>query len=100
MAAPILNRPYWLESADTAFPRLAGDLTVDVAVVGAGITGVTAAYLLKRAGLSVALLERNRIAFGATGYTTAKLTVGHRLIYADLIASFDEATARLYARSN
>jgi glycine/D-amino acid oxidase-like deaminating enzyme/nitrite reductase/ring-hydroxylating ferredoxin subunit len=100
MAGPILNRPYWLESADTAYPRLAGDVTVDVAVIGGGITGVTAAYLLKLAGLSVALLEGTRVAFGATGYTTAKLTVGHRLVYADLVASFDEATARLYARSN
>ena len=95
-----LNRPLWLEHADTAFPALEGEIDVDVAVVGAGITGATAAYLLKRAGKRVALLETNRIAFGATGYTTAKLTVGHSLVYSDLVDSFGVETARLYARSN
>jgi len=71
-----------------------------VAVIGAGITGVTAAHLLKQGGKTVALLETNGIGYGATGYTTAKLTVGHSLIYADLVESFGEETARLYARSN
>jgi glycine/D-amino acid oxidase-like deaminating enzyme/nitrite reductase/ring-hydroxylating ferredoxin subunit len=48
----------------------------------------------------VAVLETNRVGFGATGYTTAKLTVGHGLIYKDLAKSFGEETARRYARSN
>ena len=56
------------------FPRLAGDLTVDVAIVGAGITGVTAARLLKDAGLRVALVESRRIGMGETSKTTAHLT--------------------------
>ena len=100
MAAPVLNRPYWLEGAESDYPELAGEVDVDVAVVGAGITGVTAAHLLKQSGRSVALLEANRIAFGATGYTTAKLTVGHGLVYARLLESFGEEAARRYARSN
>jgi glycine/D-amino acid oxidase-like deaminating enzyme/nitrite reductase/ring-hydroxylating ferredoxin subunit len=100
VAPPILNRPYWLEAADTDFAPLAASTRVDVAVIGAGITGVTAAYLLKREGRTVALLDMSRIGFGATGYTTAKLTVGHSLIYADLIEMFGEDVARTYARSN
>ena len=64
------------------------------------ITGATAAYLLKRAGKSVALLESDRICAGATGYTTAKLTVGHSLVYRELIDSFGVETARRYASSN
>ncbi len=98
MSAPKLNRPYWLESADVVYPALAVD--VDVAVIGAGITGVTAAYMLKQAGKTVALAEQSAIGHGATGYTTAKLTVGHSLIYADLVDSFDVETAGSYARSN
>ena len=43
-------------------------------VVGAGLTGITAAYLLKQAGVRVALLERDRIAAGDTSRTTAHLT--------------------------
>ena len=95
-----LNRPLWLEAAETQYSRLTDALEVDVAVIGAGITGVTAAYLLKQAGKSVALIEASAIGFGATGYTTAKLTVGHSLIYHDLIESFGDEAARGYARSN
>ena len=71
-----------------------------MAVIGAGITGVTTAHLLKQEGKTVALLETNRVGYGATGYTTAKLTVGHSLVYADLTDSFGVETARRYARSN
>ena len=71
-----------------------------MAVIGAGITGLTAAHLLKQAGKTVALLEMSRIGYGATGYTTAKLAVGHSLVYAALTESYDVETARRYARSN
>ena len=50
--------------------------------------------------MTVALLEMNRIGYGATGYTTAKLAVGHSLVYAALTESFDVETASRYARSN
>lgn len=67
--------PHWLKSADLPrFPRLDHTVTVDVAIVGAGITGITAAYLLKKAGLTVALIERGRFACVDTGHTTAHLT--------------------------
>jgi glycine/D-amino acid oxidase-like deaminating enzyme/nitrite reductase/ring-hydroxylating ferredoxin subunit len=97
---PVLNRPYWLEHATTDYPSPTRDLDVDVAVIGGGITGLTAAHLLKQAGKSVALLEMNRIGYGATGYTTAKLAVGHSLVYAALTDSYDAETASRYARSN
>jgi ribulose 1,5-bisphosphate synthetase/thiazole synthase len=46
---------YWESSSSISrYPRLDRDLTVDVAVIGGGITGFTAAYLLKRSGRSVA----------------------------------------------
>lgn len=48
---------------------------VDVAVVGGGITGLTTALLLARAGRSVALLEARRIGGGTTGRSTAKVSV-------------------------
>ena len=50
------------------------DVKVDVLIVGAGITGITAAYLLKKAGKRVALIERERVASIDTGHTTAHLT--------------------------
>jgi glycine/D-amino acid oxidase-like deaminating enzyme/nitrite reductase/ring-hydroxylating ferredoxin subunit len=92
---------FWVESTpETDYPSLEGDINVDVAVVGAGITGITAAYLLKEAGKRVALLEMKKVARGATGYTTAKITSGHNLIYASLEKSLGLDGARAYARAN
>jgi glycine/D-amino acid oxidase-like deaminating enzyme/nitrite reductase/ring-hydroxylating ferredoxin subunit len=85
---------------ETDYPQLPGDVEVDVAVVGAGITGITAAILLKRAGKRVALLDSKRIVRGATGYTTAKVTSGHGLVYGKLTDTFGEDGARTYAESN
>ena len=85
---------------ETDYPQLTADVEVDVAVVGAGITGVTAAVLLKRAGKRVALLDSKRIVRGATGYTTAKVTSGHGVVYTQLTDTFGEDGARTYAESN
>ena len=91
---------FWLGTTpETDYPSLAGEVEVDVAVVGAGIMGITTAALLKRAGRSVALLESKRIVHGATGYTTAKVTAGHGVIYGDLIDKFGEDGARTYAEA-
>src|SRR4026207_2569167 len=69
------NVPYWIDSAPIKrFPRLLKNVSVDVLVIGAGVTGITAAYLLKKAGLSVALIEREQVASVDTGHTTAHLT--------------------------
>jgi glycine/D-amino acid oxidase-like deaminating enzyme/nitrite reductase/ring-hydroxylating ferredoxin subunit len=66
---------HWTQTARLPrFGALAGDVRVDVAVIGGGITGITAAYLAKKAGLTVALLERGRCAQIDTGHTTAHLT--------------------------
>jgi glycine/D-amino acid oxidase-like deaminating enzyme/nitrite reductase/ring-hydroxylating ferredoxin subunit len=75
-------------------------VTGRVAVVGGGIAGITTAFLLKRAGKSVALLDAKRILHGATGYTTAKVTAAHALSYAAIAQKFGEEGARTYAAAN
>ena len=91
---------FWLDSTtETNFPPLE-NVTVDVAVIGAGIAGITAAYLLKKAGKTVALVEAKQVAASASGHTTAKVTSLHQLIYADLIDQIGEDKARLYGESN
>lgn len=92
---------YWIDSTlETAYPRAPHDLDVDVAVVGAGIVGITTAYLLKQAGQRVALIEADRICSGVSGHTTAKLTALHELIYSSLLENHGEEKARLYGESN
>jgi len=67
--------PYWFDSfRRPKFRSLDRSLSTDVLIIGAGVTGLIAAYLLRRAGLSVAVLERERLAARDSGHTTAHLT--------------------------
>ncbi len=91
----------WVAStAPPSYERLAGDLEVDVAIIGGGIVGVTAAQLLQRAGRRVAVLEALRVGAQATGGSTAKVTSQHALIYRSLVDTFGATTARRYGEAN
>lgn len=94
------HESYWMDSSPrTAYPRASGQIRVDVAVIGGGIAGLSTAYELKQRGKTVAVVEAGRIAASVTGYTTAKITSLHTLIYTDLVANFGEDQARLYGES-
>ncbi len=91
----------WMyERPATQYPPLTENTTADVVIVGAGITGLTTAHLLKKAGLKVAVVEADRVCSGVTGHTTAKITSLHQLIYADLVSSQGEDAARVFAQAN
>lgn len=95
------HEPVWTATSDrTDYDPLGGDRSVDTAVVGGGIAGITTAAKLDEAGQTVALLERDRILGGATGHTTAKVTSLHGLVYDELLGSFGEEQARQYATAN
>jgi glycine/D-amino acid oxidase-like deaminating enzyme/nitrite reductase/ring-hydroxylating ferredoxin subunit len=88
----------WMESPQPpARPALSGDIETTVCVVGAGLTGLTTAYLLASAGIPVVVLEADRVAVGATGHTTGKVTSQHGLIYADLTKRLGHESAAVYA---
>jgi glycine/D-amino acid oxidase-like deaminating enzyme/nitrite reductase/ring-hydroxylating ferredoxin subunit len=92
---------FWIDTTPrTNFPTLQDDTAVDVAILGGGIVGLTAAVLLKRLGKTVAVIEARRVAEGVTGHTTAKVTSQHRLIYDTLIKEHGERKARLYGEAN
>lgn len=57
----------------TIYPSLSSNLTVDVAIVGGGITGITAATLLSKAGKRVVVLESSAVGKGTTGSSTGNL---------------------------
>lgn len=69
------SQSYWEDSSSVSrYPALDRDLTVDVVVIGAGITGLTAAYLLKRSGRRVAVIDRRRCGGVDSSRTTAHVT--------------------------
>jgi glycine/D-amino acid oxidase-like deaminating enzyme/nitrite reductase/ring-hydroxylating ferredoxin subunit len=92
---------YWNDTAGDgpSFPRLQGDVAVDVAIVGGGIVGVTAARLLKDRGATVAIVEARRVGRQVTGKSTAKMSSQHGILYQILERKFGEDKARLYAEA-
>jgi glycine/D-amino acid oxidase-like deaminating enzyme/nitrite reductase/ring-hydroxylating ferredoxin subunit len=92
----------WIETgpAQPAFPELDAEVRADVAVIGGGIVGITTGLLLSEAGVSVVLLESDRLVHGVTGHTTAKVTSQHGLIYDRLRSDFGLDAARAYGEAN
>ena len=87
----------WEETAvKPQFDALRGNKRTDALIVGGGIAGILCAYKLKEAGVDCMLVESDEICGGITKNTTAKITLGHGLIYDKMIKRFGEDKARLY----
>lgn len=97
---PQYPEPYWREEELPAFDKLREDAQTEIAIVGGGITGITAGYLLAKEGFKVAILEAGNILNGTTGHTTAKVTAQHGLIYDELISHFGVEKAKLYYQAS
>jgi len=99
----IAHTSYWQQSAGSEagfYPPLRHDLRVDVAILGGGITGLTAAAHLKLAGKRVAVLEASHVGSGTTGYTSGHLDATTDTPLADLIFDFGEKAAAVVATAN
>jgi glycine/D-amino acid oxidase-like deaminating enzyme/nitrite reductase/ring-hydroxylating ferredoxin subunit len=84
-----LTTPYWSTSATfPQFAKLDEDVVADVVVVGSGLTGLTAAYLLAKAGKRVVALERDRSVGTDTGHTSAHLTMVTDTRLTELVTRF------------
>lgn len=69
------REPFWIDdAAQLRFPKLGKDTKADVAIIGAGITGITTAYLLSGSGKKIVLIDDGLPGSGETGRTTAHLT--------------------------
>lgn len=78
------------------FDALAEDKSTEVLIIGGGIAGILCAFKLKKAGVDCILAEAADLCSGITKNTTAKITLGHGLIYDKMIRRFGEEKARLY----
>ena len=82
------------------FNQLRNSMTTDVCIVGAGIAGLTTAYLLQKEGRSVVVLDAWGVAAGETGRTTAHLTAVLDDRFFHLNSLFGEENTRLAVESH
>lgn len=95
------NNSFW--KLDVKLPKLTSleeDKSTDVCIVGAGIAGLTSAYLLLKAGKKVIVLDKSTIGSGETGNTSAHLSNALDDRYAELISVHGLEKARLAAESH
>ena len=74
LSAPFLPISGYLESTPDRQAALAGDVRADVGIVGGGLTGLSTALALRRAGVDAVVLEREFCGFGASGRNAGHLT--------------------------
>lgn len=90
-------RSLWLDTKTShSFPEVSEHEECDVLVVGGGITGITAAYLLAKENVDVILIDAHKFMNLTSGNTTAKVTFQHNLTYRHILDKYDLNTARLY----
>jgi glycine/D-amino acid oxidase-like deaminating enzyme len=99
---PLREYNYWLTTAE--FPNVDASRSlpeiVDVAVIGAGFTGLSAARTLAKRGAKVAVLESETIGWGASSRNGGMVLTGMKLGVNKLIARYGrEPTRRMYAAS-
>jgi glycine/D-amino acid oxidase-like deaminating enzyme/nitrite reductase/ring-hydroxylating ferredoxin subunit len=94
---------FWIDSGSVQRQRRPGlkrEERAEVAVLGGGIVGITTALLLAEEGIDVVLVEAGRLAQGVSGYTTAKVTSQHGMIYSQLRSKHGAEAARTYGQAN
>ena len=98
---PQFPESFWRDSVNLeTYPALNQSIKADVGIVGGGITGVTAAYVLAKQNVKVALIDASQILNGTTGHTTAKITAQHGLIYDEFIQHFGTEKAGQYYQAS
>jgi glycine/D-amino acid oxidase-like deaminating enzyme len=95
--------PYWWDTVSNpesqpsppeSTSELTADRPFDVAIIGAGYTGLAAARHLARVGASVVVLDRERAGWGASSRNGGQVLTGTKLDPATLVARFGEERAR------
>lgn len=88
------------DSARRSYAAVSADERFDVAVLGAGIAGLTCALFLRRAGLRVAVIEAARVGAGVSGNNTAKASALQGTAYSTIASRHGASGARDYAAAS
>ncbi|MGA6925241.1 MAG: FAD-dependent oxidoreductase [Desulfosarcina sp.] len=91
--------PIW--QIDTDSPGYRTDRKkAGVIVIGAGLTGLLAAWHLRQSGVDVLVLEAREVGTGTSAGSTGKITSQHRIFYHPFLEAHGEEKARMYADAN
>lgn len=94
------SKSLWMEGISTREePILTENISCDVLIIGAGITGVSTAYHLRNYNLNVVVVDKNKIGYGVSARTTGKLTYLQETIYSELSEKKSKEIAKLYLKS-
>jgi glycine/D-amino acid oxidase-like deaminating enzyme/nitrite reductase/ring-hydroxylating ferredoxin subunit len=90
----------WIDTIQSpSFPSLTSDIETEIVVVGAGITGITTAYLLAKQGKKVVVLESDKVGSGVTAFSTGHLTASLDADYSFVSSRINKNAARQTAQS-
>lgn len=98
-----MDQSYWVSTwigKKKEYPKLQENKQADIVIIGGGLTGLTSAYYLTKAGKEVILLEKDKICNHTSGNTTAKITSQHGLFYTYLLQSVGRTNAKQYLEAN
>lgn len=97
-----MDKSYWIETVKDRkeYPSLQEAKEAEIVIVGGGLTGLTTAYYLSKAGKKVIVLEKDKICSHTSGNTTAKITSQHGLFYNYLLQSIGRKEALQYLNAN
>lgn len=91
---------YWNINKKQRFKKIEENISTDICIIGGGLTGLTCAYYLSKAGKQAIIIEKDYICDHTSGNTTGKITCQHGLIYKYLTDSKGEDFAKKYLKAN
>lgn len=96
-----MEKSLWISSGEKKqYEQFKGDKETEITIIGGGLTGLTTAYYLSKAGKKVILLEKDKICNHTSGNTTGKITSQHGLFYNYLLQSVGRREAKNYLEAN
>lgn len=93
-----MEASFWIkqQNKQVSYPALEHDVSCNIAIIGAGLTGLSTAYYLNRASKDIMILEADQVGFGASGRNTGKITFQHGAVYHKLMEKYDKVYASRY----
>ena len=100
MVNNMINKSIWINKEEKDIEEaLKENIECDILIIGGGIAGLSAAYYLKDSNRKVALIDKDRIGYGATSKNTGKLDYMQGLVYHKIEKNYNSDVARKYLNS-